>query len=245
MKLVLTMAGKYQRFRLFGNKVPKYLMPLGRNSVIWHVIEEFKRNQSSIEIFLIANDKDRDFEPVLLSIMDNYSIPYQNLAYIQDTESQLETALKIKESFQKTFLENNDPLAFTNIDTVLKNRRQFFDTLSKIDTQSGLVDAFEGNSHEYSYVMEDSETDHIAKDIVDKNRISNLACSGLYGFGSTSFFIKEAEELLSNESGNFTSLYKNFLNKNKKVFINKNDDSRDTVVLGTPEEYITNLHKFN
>ena len=40
MNLVLTMAGKYQRFRLFGNKVPKYLMPLGKHTILWHVIYE-------------------------------------------------------------------------------------------------------------------------------------------------------------------------------------------------------------
>ncbi|MDB2704838.1 hypothetical protein N9Z21_05480 [Gammaproteobacteria bacterium] len=245
MRLIMTMAGKYQRFKLFGNKVPKYLMPLGKNSVLWHVIEEFISNHSKIEIFLVANSRDRDFEPVLLSIMDHFSIPSNNLAYIEDTNSQLETAIKIENLYNNIFENNNEPLAFTNIDTVLKNRRNFFDKLSKIDPESGLIDAFLGNSHEYSYVMEESEDDLLAKDIVDKNRISSFACSGLYGFGSASFFFNESRNVLSSESGNFTSLYKSFLLSKKNVFINKNNDLRDTIVLGTPEEYITNLHRFS
>lgn len=244
MKLIMTMAGKYQRFKLFGNKVPKYLMPLGKNSVLWHVIEEFINIQSKVDIFLIANNKDRDFEPVLLSIMDHFSIPFNNLAYIEDTDSQLATAIMIEKLFNNIFENNNEPLAFTNIDTVLKNRSNFFDKLLKIDPESGLVDAFLGNSHEYSYVME-SEDDLLAKDIVDKNRISSFACSGLYGFGSASFFLNESKNILASESGNFTSLYKSLLLNKKNVFINKNNDPRDTIVLGTPEEYITNLHKFN
>ena len=244
MKLIMTMAGKYQRFKLFGNKVPKYLMPLGKNSVLWHVIEEFINIQSKVDIFLIANNKDRDFEPVLLSIMDHFSIPFNNLAYIEDTDSQLATAIMIEKLFNNIFENNNEPLAFTNIDTVLKNRSNFFDKLLIIDPESGRVDAFLGNSHEYSYVME-SEDDLLAKDIVDKNRISSFACSCLYGFGSASFFLNESKNILASESGNFTSLYKSLLLNKKNVFINKNNDPRDTIVLGTPEEYITNLHKFN
>lgn len=76
---------------------------------------------------------------------------------------------------------NNEPLAFTNIDTVLKNRSNFFDKLSKIDPESGLVDAFEGNSHEYSYVME-SEDDLLAKDIVDKTFFMTVFKSSLRNF---------------------------------------------------------------
>ena len=245
MKLIMTMAGKYQRFQLFGNKVPKYLMPLGKNSVLWHVIEEFVRNKSQIEIFLIANEKDRDFEPVLLSVMNHFSIPQNNLAYIEDTESQLQTALKIKTLFNGLFNESNEPLAFTNIDTILKNRRHFFDKLSEIEPEAGLVDTFLGNSNEYSYIMDNPQNDSMATNIVDKSRISSYACSGLYGFGSTQFFINQSEKLLASKLGNFTSLYKLLIQEKKDVFINKNNDSRDTIVLGTPEEYITNLHKFN
>ena len=34
MNLVLTMAGKYSRFKLFGSKVPKYLLPLATKTVL-------------------------------------------------------------------------------------------------------------------------------------------------------------------------------------------------------------------
>ena len=55
MNLVLTMAGKYQRFRLFGNKVPKYLMPLGKYTILWHVIYELVHSAPNAQLYFIAN----------------------------------------------------------------------------------------------------------------------------------------------------------------------------------------------
>lgn len=245
MNLVLTMAGKYQRFKLFGNKVPKYLMPLGSRSVLWHIIKQYIDVDSNFDLYLVANEGDRDFEPAVASIIEDFSVPKENLIYINDTTSQLETAASISKIFIEPTKYNKLPIAFTNIDTVLKGRESFFNKILSIEDNSGLVDSFLGNSHEYSYVMGEHENTLIAKDIVDKNKISSFACSGLYGFGSYQCFLNESQFILKqNDKANFTDLYKSMISRNLNVHINKNEDFRNTIVLGTPEEYITNLHKF-
>ena len=44
MNLVFTMAGKYSRFKLFGSKVPKYLLPLSNGTVLFKIIELYKHS---------------------------------------------------------------------------------------------------------------------------------------------------------------------------------------------------------
>ena len=80
----------------------------------------------------------------------------------------------------------------------------------------------------------------------DHSRLSNLACSGLYGFGSIEFFEKECmKHLNENDKGNFTSLYSSLLQDGRDVTFSACRDVRDTLVLGTPEEYVINLHRFS
>ncbi len=243
MNLILTMAGKYERFKLFGNKVPKYLMPLGKTTVLWHVLYELLRFNSELKVYLLANDTDRDFQPVIKSIMDDFSINLECLSFVLDTKSQLETALSISSQFETNFTKSNLPLAFTNIDTIMKRRSGFFGKLSKLEKKQGLIDSFIGSSHEYSYLLHNNNGEVIQ--IADGSRLSDYACSGLYGFSSGEFFCFEAKELLEKQTdGNFTSLYQALVKKGFTIQSYNNLDSRDTLVLGTPEEYISNIHRF-
>jgi NDP-sugar pyrophosphorylase family protein len=237
------MAGKYQRFRLFGNKVPKYLMPLGKYTILWHVIYELVRSAPDVQLYFLANKEDRDFSPILKSIINDFSFDHNNIAFIDNTCSQLETALSINEHFQAKFANNSEPIVFGNIDTIIKSRRSFFDRMSRLKKNEGLIDSFCASSHEYSYVKtNDSE---IVDVISDGSRVSEKACSGLYGFGSANFFMDEATETLKNSrNSNFTKLYANLVEKGYSSYVSHSHDNRDTIVLGTPEEYIVNLHRF-
>jgi len=232
------MAGKYERFRLFGNKVPKYLMPLGSRTVLWHVIDKLVGSNKDLNVFLIANERDIEFEPIVKSIMQGLDIPPENIKYIKDTNSQLETAIAASNFISE---DCTSKIVFTNIDTLLSNRSEYFQKMSKLTFNEGLMDTFEGDSHEYSYAK--TEFDRVIK-IVDKLPISENACSGLYGFGSSSFFFSKAKELLSDSNVlSFTEIFNKYIEEEKSVYCNHNPNKNDTIVLGTPEEYITNLHK--
>lgn len=238
INLILTMAGKYERFKLFGNKVPKYLMPLGSRTVLWHVINKLVDSNEELNVFLIANERDVEFEPIVKSIMEELGIPSENIKYIKDTNSQLETAIAASSFISE---ECVDKIVFTNIDTLLSNRGKYFKMMSALTVNEGLIDTFEGNSHEYSYAK--IESNKIVK-VVDKLPISENACSGLYGFGSSSFFFDNARDLLSGNSElSFTEIFNKYIEAKNIVYYNHNPNKNDTIVLGTPEEYITNLHK--
>jgi hypothetical protein len=241
MNIALTMAGKYSRFKLFGSKVPKYLLPLGAETILAEVIKQFKHSSPKCKIYLIANRNDQIFFPIVKSIMRKYNIKETSLIYIQDTSSQLETALNLSELLPR---EQYDlPIAYSNIDTILFNRKDFFEKLNKCEKQNAILDTFIGESKQYSYARIDSN--HKVIDVADRNIISNNACSGLYGFGSFSEMSMLAEGLLRNDGeSSFTSLYKYYLNNRREVYSHNTSQLGSTVVLGTPEEYVINIHRF-
>jgi hypothetical protein len=241
MNIVLTMAGKYSRFRLFGSKVPKYLLPLGSETVLAEVIKRLKLASPEVNLLLIANRHDQIFFPIVRSIMRKYEISDTSLIYIDDTSSQLETAMNATELLSLN--ASHFPIAFANIDTVLFERDNFFSKLSKCSINEGLLDTFKGGSKMYSYARVDS--DGKVLDVIDNSVISDYACSGLYGFGSFFAMSSIAETLLKkNSKANFSNLYQEYILQKLNVFSEYTADIRKTVVLGTPEEYVINIHKF-
>jgi dTDP-glucose pyrophosphorylase len=241
INVVLTMAGNYKRFKLFGARVPKYLLPVGIESILSLIIGQIIDSCKSGNIYLIANREDQIFYPVVKSIMRQYSISLNHCIYIDNSPSQLATALYCGELIEKYSMDT--PIAFTNIDTVLINRNKFFLRLSQLTQTAGLIDTFPGDSLEYSYIRTE-KTDTVAG-IEDHHRLSKMACSGLYGFGSFNYMCKKATELLASRPDcNFTELYKNYLSQNLRIEYQHSPNKNETIVLGTPEEYVMNIHRF-
>ena len=242
MNLVLTMAGKYSRFKLFGSKVPKYLLPLGAETVLSIILDNYAKWITPANIFLIANRNDQIFFPIVRSTLSKYSIPWNNLLYIDDTESQLETATATSEILPAS--SYNDPIAFANIDTVLKNRSTFFRSLLSCSSEMACLDTFSGTSIQYSYA--DISEQGVVADVVDNKIISEYACSGLYGFGSYTHMSSISDALLKQSgTANFTSLYQEYINSGSEVIATHMTSPDNTIVLGTPEEYVINIHRFS
>ena len=242
MNLVLTMAGKYSRFKLFGSKVPKYLLPLATKTVLMEVIEQHLLSCPALNIYLIANRADQLFFPIVRSIIKSFESSNIEIMYIDDTLSQVETATCLKNFRTPPNLQ--EPVSFANIDTVLMNREVYFEKLRDMaGTKVGFLDTFEGYSSQYSYCLVDKK--NIVSHIAEKRVISNEACSGLYGFGTYETFITNAKELVvKNRSANFSDLYNHLIEKNINVESLKSVGIANTIVLGTPQEYIKNIHRF-
>lgn len=241
MNIVFTMAGKYSRFKLFGAQVPKYLLPIGQGTILSKIIGEINNSYEGIKFYFVANRNDQLFYPIIKSILKQYDIDQEHLIYIDDTNSQLETATYAEQIIDKEYI--SEPICFANIDTVAMNRRKFFEHLKQVASDAAVLDTFEGRSAKYSYVRTDKN--HSVLEVSDKNIISEFACSGLYGFGSFSKMLSLAGEALRKDnSANFTSLYNLYIEKDKSVSHVPSQNVNDTVVLGTPEEYVINIHRF-
>lgn len=123
------------------------------------------------------------------------------------------------------------PVLIHNIDTILLGRN--FDEIGRmLKHNAGYVDVFSSSNHNYSYVIL-SNTSHII-DMAEKMVISNLATSGLYGFESPLMF----KNFYQSDDIYITSVYKRMVQQKKLVIVGEIYKEMDTIVLGTPYEYL-------
>ena len=217
------MAGKYSRFRDEGYKLPKYLLPWGDRSILSEIIAQLGSTEST---YLVANKEDEPFMGHVRKIMDTHSIPRKNLLLVGDTSGQAETALKAVQHFYIT-----GPILFHNADTILYGRDIPAIEVSLAKLVHGFIDVFKSNNHAYSYVV---AKNGLVAMISEKVLVSDLATSGLYGFGETMDFLdyyREGQIYIS-------EIYKAMIADGKDICIGKAYDEKDTIVLGTPQDYL-------
>jgi len=229
MNLILTMCGKYSRFTNEGYKIPKFLLPWGNHSILSEILYQMKGFDN---IYLVANEADNAFISHVRKILSFYSIPQDHLIMLKDTSGQAETAFigmcRIKNL--------TGPVVFHNIDTILYGRN-FKDLSDNLSNNAGYIDVFNSNNHEYSYVLVD-ENNYI-KEIKEKILISDLATSGMYGFSSSKMFL----DYYSKSSLYISEIYRNMMQNGEKIITGKHHTEKDTLVVGTPSEYL-NLSKY-
>lgn len=240
MNLVICMAGKNTRFHDLGYDIPKYLLPFPKTSVIQNIIEYLDPHKIFGDIFLIAHERDIHFRPELLNLLNALGINQNNLFYIGETSGQAETAY-----LASNLIKRNDDyqIVFHNADTILFNRDLAF-IKKQLSDNSGFIDTFYANSENYSYVRlnEDNVTE-----IVEKKVISKHATSGLYGFTSVSDYQKYYSEYKSEPNIDlmreiYISDIIKFMIIRGKIFKTKLQTlNQDTLVLGSPKEYIEAL----
>ena len=112
----------------------------------------------------------------------------------------------------------------------------FKDKLKKYDC---VVDTFYSNNKSYSYILKEGEN---VVDIIEKRKISDEASSGCYGFSNITNSIKY---LNKSENYYISNGIKFMIEDNKKVTFIKSDKEDETIVLGTPEEYINSMAYFD
>lgn len=228
--LVICMAGLNTRFHDVGFDIPKYLLPWGEETIIHHIL---KNLGGFDDVVLLANKRDEYFKNKLIKTIEPLGLNGENILYIGDTNGQAHTAYIgakcLKDQSQSFFIHNAD--------TLLTGRN-----LKEIERwmADAYVDVFVANNPKYSYV---TSKDGLVTNIEEKNTISPFASSGLYGFSNASLYEKMYEELLNkNEIFQFKEMYianllSYMLSEGKSVGLNELNDSHETIVLGSPQEY--------
>jgi NDP-sugar pyrophosphorylase family protein len=231
MILVLTMAGRYSRFTSEGYKFPKYLLPWGDKPILAEILHEMSKGEQFSHVFLVANFRDEAYMPHVHKILSSCKIPNKHLVLIHDTNGQAETAYKGIELIEEHGCANK-PILFHNIDTILF-KRDFVEVRKKLQTNDGYIDVFKANNHEYSYILLDSVGQVI--EIAEKRVISSNATSGMYGFANVQTFKKYYND---NEDLYISSIYKKMITSGGSVETGSIHSESDTIVLGTPTDYI-------
>lgn len=234
MNLIMTMAGRYMRFINEGYKIPKYLLPWGERSILYGIINELIKNGNFENVYLVANKRDEVYMPHVRKIMQSLNIPSDNLFLISDTSGQVETALKGIENISQYGSSIRGPVVFHNIDTILYNR-DFGMLKDVLSEASGYIDIFRSSHHNYSYVFVDNG---VVQTIAEKIVISDQATSGLYAFASADVFLSfcgETDRYISD-------VYQKMIDKGEVVKVSNLYTENETIVLGTPSEYLAAGH---
>lgn len=229
MDILLTMAGKYERFKQDGYKVPKYLLPWGYQTILAKIISNLD-NKNIKNIYLIANKNDEQYLPHLLDHLKKFNINRKNLIYLSDTSGQAETAftaINLIKNYKNKF-------CVYNIDTILFGRN-LVEIEQCLDLNDIFIDVFKSNNKNYSYVLTKNNS-NIVSDISEKKIISNVASSGMYAFKNYSFFLDFYEK------GDIfiSDVIKKSINKKSKVIAGELFNENNTIVLGTPTQYQNN-----
>ena len=243
--IVLCLAGLGQRFLDGGYKTPKFLLLNNdkKTTVLELIIKNFILSGND-DFFLMLNNRYEKWKKTILNIEKKLNVNFY-LNFVSDTRGQAETAYKATQILKENFSNNkmsNTPIAFHNGDTILKKRN--FNTIKKIirNNVNGVVDTFNSDSKNFSYVSLDHEG--LVKEIVEKKVISNRATSGLYVFSNYDTYRTFYKKIDFSKKELFISdVYTQALNSNLKVFNLHNENPKDTLVLGTPLEYENWINK--
>ena len=234
--LVICMAGLNTRFHDVGFDIPKYLLPWREETIIYEILKQLGTFD---EVLLLANKRDVYFMPDLIKTIEPLGLGKDNIHYIGDTNGQAHTAY-----IGASLLKNRQQTFFVhNADTLLIGR----DFKSIESTMSdAYVDVFIANNPKYSYVR---SKDGLVTEIAEKSSISPFASSGLYGFYNAQLYEKMYEALSENFTGKemYIANVLDYMIKNNNLFVGLNElnNSYETIVLGTPQEYGLEIARMN
>jgi len=226
--LVICMAGLNTRFHDVGFDIPKYLLPWREETIIYEILKQLGTFD---EVLLLANKRDVYFMPDLIKTIEPLGLGKNNIHYIGDTNGQAHTAYigasLLKNRIQTFFVHNADTLL------IGRDFKSIESTMS-----DAYVDVFIANNPKYSYVR---SKDGLVTEIAEKSSISPFASSGLYGFYNAQLYEKMYEALLENFTGKemYIANVLDYMIKNNNLFVGLNElnNSYETIVLGTPQEY--------
>lgn len=226
--LVICMAGLNTRFHDVGFDIPKYLLPWKNETIIYEILKQLGTFD---EILLLANKRDSYFMPDLVKTIEPLGLTKNNIHYIGDTNGQAHTAYigasLLKDKLKTFFVHNADTLL------IGRDFKSIESTMS-----DAYVDVFIANNPKYSYVR---SKDGLVTEIAEKSSISPFASSGLYGFYNARLYENMYESLSENFTGKemYIADVLDYMIKSNNLFVGLNElnNSYETIVLGTPQEY--------
>ena len=228
MIIIIPIGGIGQRFKENGYKNPKALINIYGKSIISYLLDNL--NTDNIDYIFIPYNKEYKnyrFEDLLIK---NYpKINFKFFCLENNTRGAAET---INIGINNLNEERNIPVLCLDCDSFYTN-----DIISQWNGENCIFSFEDKNENPiYSYVK--TNDDNVIVDIKEKEKISNNACTGAYGFKSINEFKKYTSKIIENnimqKSEFYTSgVIKEMIN-NGVVFNNKTILQSNFICLGTP-----------
>ena len=230
LNILVPIAGKGQRFKDEGYKMPKPLIDVRGQTMLELALENLDAGPK-VKYFFLCLEKDyNEHKAKFDSIADKYKA---DITLVKNTtEGAACTALLAKD-----FIDNTDELIITDCDhltldpSYLKSGIKTF----RQNKASGGIFSFWNDSPKWSYLR---ISGGLVKEVVEKQVVSNFANTGTYYFKYGQDFVDAAERMITNNirvNGEFyiAPTYNQLVLENKKVmpyFVN------GMIALGTPSD---------
>jgi beta-phosphoglucomutase len=230
MIILIPNGGIGQRFKDKHYKIPKSLIKVNNTEIIFHLIDNLNITNNISYIYIPYNKEyiNYNFETILITRYPNYNFKFYVLE--KNTEGAAETIylalINIKEGIDQ-------PIICIDSDNFYKT-----DILQQWNGINCIF-TFTSNSNKaiFSYVREEN---NIILDIIEKEKISNNACCGAYGFNSYFELLKYCEKIISNnikcKNEFYTSCVIKYMVNNGINFTNITIDNKSYFSLGTPDQ---------
>lgn len=199
--IILPMAGLSSRFANEGYHKPKYQLDLDGYPVFDYALRSFV-DRFRIEDILIILRPNHDNEAFVNARLAANGVTAKLVLVDRDTAGQAETVSLGLSSAQ---VGEAEPLTIFNIDSFRPGFCMSTDEYSK----DGYVETFLGQGEGWSFVapVDDNMSSGLAKKVVEKVRISDLCCTGLYYFRRRAMFDAAYAQELAEPSQNLPEHY--------------------------------------
>jgi capsule biosynthesis phosphatase len=227
MILLIPLGGTGERFKKNGYKNPKALINVFGKPIIYYLLDNL--NLNDIEFVYIPYNKEYDFYRFEDKLKKDYpNIKFKFLKLSENTKGAAETiniSLNLLSNYDCPILcLDGDNFYSTNIINLWNGENKIF---TIIDEQNDPI---------YSYIKLDNHNNII--DIIEKQKISNYACTGAYGFSSYKNLLKYTQYIIDNnitqKNEFYTSTVVKEMIKNNFTFKNESISFNDWHCLGTP-----------
>jgi dTDP-glucose pyrophosphorylase len=229
--IIIPMMGKSSRFYNAGYRCPKYMLPVGAETVFELSVKTFKSLFCSQHFLFIVRSDDGSKEFVAERVAKMGICDFRIKQLSQDTSGQAETVYSGIVDYQEA-----EPIIIFNIDTI----RYGFDWPTKEAFGDGFLEVFIGEGSGWSFIEAKQGTDEVIR-TAEKMRISNLCSNGLYGFSNIKMFRSAyvSDVQINSKTGGekyIAPLY-NFLIKNGKSVKYRLLGNNVVAHCGIPEDY--------
>jgi dTDP-glucose pyrophosphorylase len=229
------MAGLSSRFFKAGYTVPKYMLDLGGYPVFDYALRSFM-SRFSAEEFLIILRRDHNTEAFVRRRLAANSVSARLVVLDHETRGQAETVAIGLEAARVT---PDVPITIFNIDSF----RPDFSMTSEELSADGYIETFRGVGDAWSFVEPaEANADHgKAVRVLEKERISELCCTGLYYFRTRQLFEEAYAAELAKPSQRLkehyiSPIYNQMIIRGFKVLY-RNIPNDEVIFCGVPDEY--------
>ena len=230
MIILIPLGGKGERFRKAGYTKPKALINIFGKPILYYLLDNLLNAVTNNDIIYIPYNKEYQFYRFEEQLKKDYNkLNFKFLKLEHDTKGAADTI--------NIALKNIDQQFDDCIICVDSDNFYTCDILSLWNKDNQIITIIDTNTNPiYSYIKKNN--DNIITDIVEKEKISDYACTGAYGFRSWKTLLEYSELVVTNNLIQKNELYtssiiKLMLSKNI-LFSNLNIDEKQWHCLGTP-----------